>query len=449
MGWFDELLTDIARQSAPGIHKAIFDYGEKQRQLDAFRQGIPAEVERQQALMPGEIEKLRTAGDIQMRNYIAREAAKNRGQGGLDILGLLRSTVEVPQSPDVMPIPARAPGYGAGEEATSGVVPPTQTMRGTDALMRLWNLNPAEHEAVPHIGTTGVTLSFPRRPGTAGGRDPLGEYSRERMAAEKEADDLGLTGQSKASHIETRMAKYRQAQSTATTLGGYSGPGQAARVETAGKAGEEGAAGRIRGELRPVATPGQGPPVPGVQAVEAARVPGQALPASERGRFAELYNLQNMIERIRALTNNFQSGWFGPVRGGIVAPFSERFTGNISDEEVQARRLMMDASDMLLRARSGAQINEQEYARLKKLLPTPDLPENVAKARMDDFERTLRVLVSERERLQRTPSGELGASTPRTTQPPLPRPNPGEKVKYDTQGRSWVNRNGVVMEVQR
>jgi len=57
-----------------------------------------------------------------------------------------------------------------------------------------------------------------------------------------------------------------------------------------------------------------------------------------------------------------------------------------------------DAKDALLRARSGAQINEQEYARLVKFLPTPELPPENFKARAERFEEQVRIIQEEKKR---------------------------------------------------
>ena len=49
----------------------------------------------------------------------------------------------------------------------------------------------------------------------------------------------------------------------------------------------------------------------------------------------------------------------GAIAGGL-----RQFFGNISAKEVQFRRAVLDVQDMILRARSGANINEQEFKRM-------------------------------------------------------------------------------------
>lgn len=82
-------------------------------------------------------------------------------------------------------------------------------------------------------------------------REPIGEFSRARVAAEREADGRGLTGEARESFIADAMARYRQQQATGTVLGGYAGPAQAARVSTAGKSAAAGERGRSDVRLEP------------------------------------------------------------------------------------------------------------------------------------------------------------------------------------------------------
>jgi hypothetical protein len=194
---------------------------------------------------------------------------------------------------------------------------------------------------------------------------------------------------------------------------------------------------------QPTGAPGAPPPIdqppPGLnrQQLEAwqkarAAAVADTLPASERARFSELYTLVDSIAELRKLTHDFDvetaGGWFGPIRGYVTGPFEESLTGSMSPEEVKARRVMYDMSDMLLRARSGAQINEQEYARLAKLLALPERPFNTAKARFEDFERQLLTIIKNRSMLQSAPAGNL---------PPPTRPiqTPENTLRFDNRGR--------------
>ena len=63
------------------------------------------------------------------------------------------------------------------------------------------------------------------------------------------------------------------------------------------------------------------------------------------------------------------------VIGGNRADIQRKTTGGGGPEVNEMFRISDNIADMLLRARSGAQINEQEYARLRTLIPNPRLAE--------------------------------------------------------------------------
>jgi len=56
------------------------------------------------------------------------------------------------------------------------------------------------------------------------------------------------------------------------------------------------------------------------------------------------------------------------IQPGAIAGGLREFFGNISPEEATFRGAVLDFADVILRARSGAQINEQEFARMKRFL---------------------------------------------------------------------------------
>jgi hypothetical protein len=77
-------------------------------------------------------------------------------------------------------------------------------------------------------------------------------------------------------------------------------------------------------------------------------------------------------------SNKYQAG---ALRGNL-----REFFGQGSGPEYTFRASLLDASDLLLRARSGAQINEQEYTRLKGTLPNLTDEPNVFVAKMKRFQ---------------------------------------------------------------
>ncbi len=96
------------------------------------------------------------------------------------------------------------------------------------------------------------------------------------------------------------------------------------------------------------------------------------------------------IERLQELSAKHPEA-IGPIQGRLGA-VRAKTVGN-PPEVTELRRLAFNLSDQLLRARSGAQINEQEYARLARLVPQPSDPEidfaTKLKSFQDEIQRTL------------------------------------------------------------
>lgn len=117
-------------------------------------------------------------------------------------------------------------------------------------------------------------------------------------------------------------------------------------------------------------------PVPDAVVKELGRTPSSAI---EKG--VTLDQIAGNVERIR---NNFNPGWVGPAAGRFYAT-QEALTGLKDNNQSMFYADVRDIGDMLLRARSGAQINEQEMKRLEKLVPTPNLPPKVFEERLNRF----------------------------------------------------------------
>lgn len=134
----------------------------------------------------------------------------------------------------------------------------------------------------------------------------------------------------------------------------------------------------------------------------------QPLPAAE---VTALSGLDVMVENLNRVSTIFKPEFTGPVHN-YEAAFQEKFTGNISPEEVEFRATTRDLQDSLLRARSGAQINEQEYKRLVNFLPDPSLPSNVFQTRLDRFKKEVNSIRNSRMKLSVTPKGQLNMQQP-------------------------------------
>lgn len=130
-------------------------------------------------------------------------------------------------------------------------------------------------------------------------------------------------------------------------------------------------------------------PVPDAVPKELGRTPAGLL---DKG--VQLDSIKGNLERIKT---NLNDDWIGPVAGRAYR-LQEAVTGLKDDTQSIFYADVNDLGDMLLRARSGAQINEQEYARLRKLVPTPDLPPKVFKERLTRFEAQLNQILDARKR---------------------------------------------------
>ena len=121
-------------------------------------------------------------------------------------------------------------------------------------------------------------------------------------------------------------------------------------------------------------------------------------PASAISQGVQFDTIRGNIARIR---KNLNEDWVGPVAGRAYRA-QEALTGLADDNQSMFYADVNDLADMLLRARSGAQINEQEYQRLAKLVPTPNLPPKVFKERLNRFEtQLLQTLKAQQERLKK------------------------------------------------
>jgi hypothetical protein len=115
--------------------------------------------------------------------------------------------------------------------------------------------------------------------------------------------------------------------------------------------------------------------------------------ASEREGTAKGYQLQDQIAEIRNLYKPEYVGWAqGPLG---------KMTSQFSSEETKFRRVTDSIKDTLLRMKSGAQINEQEYERLAKLTPTYNGSDENFLARLEGFETEVNTVLSARARAQR------------------------------------------------
>jgi hypothetical protein len=123
--------------------------------------------------------------------------------------------------------------------------------------------------------------------------------------------------------------------------------------------------------------------------------PKAAPSAGQQKEMSDLLALKNSLETIDAL---YDPSYVGLIAGNPALARAKETTGiGVDTAEVQFRRIVNDISDRLLRARSGAQINEQEYARLLKIVPEPTLSPTAFEARLKSFKSDLENVISAKE----------------------------------------------------
>ena len=124
------------------------------------------------------------------------------------------------------------------------------------------------------------------------------------------------------------------------------------------------------------------------------KTPLSELALRERATLGELITQVDLLEEL-AIGNR---GSIGPV-DSMAGWLASKTVGNIP-AVAEMRRLAGNLADMLLRARSGAQINEQEYARLVSLVPQTSDPETNFFAKLRSF----------RDELKRVQASRIGQS---------------------------------------
>jgi len=128
---------------------------------------------------------------------------------------------------------------------------------------------------------------------------------------------------------------------------------------------------------------------------------GKAIPPAAAEKIGGIEGLLNDIESIKILykfgTKEENQHWTGPV-SGRYGTIQEKYLGTATDKQVQFYSYVRDMQDALLRARSGAQINEQEFKRLVGFLPDVNVPAQTFKSRLIRFENELNNVLSTKKK---------------------------------------------------
>lgn len=126
----------------------------------------------------------------------------------------------------------------------------------------------------------------------------------------------------------------------------------------------------------------------------------------------DITGLGSIGRHLQVIRNNFDPNFLGPIKGTEIAFEARRRVGSsisapVQEQEVLMRQSLIDVSDQLLRARSGAQINEQEFKRMIKILPRATDEPQVFLAGLKRFETELQNIIAEKLKLGTTPRGKI------------------------------------------
>jgi hypothetical protein len=122
--------------------------------------------------------------------------------------------------------------------------------------------------------------------------------------------------------------------------------------------------------------------------------------------------LSALKESNRKAISLFKESYVGPAAGRYYTQKEKIAT--LPEEQVKFYAYVRDNKDMLLRARSGAQINEQEYARLEKLMPGENLPPKNFMARAKRFEEAVDNILTEKSKAYSAQGYDTGSYVPKS-----------------------------------
>ena len=122
----------------------------------------------------------------------------------------------------------------------------------------------------------------------------------------------------------------------------------------------------------------------------------QALPAGEATDLADFRTLLGQLDKVDQLYQGGAKMFVGPAEGRIGAV--RTFTGiNATKAEADFRSELASIQNSIIYLKSGKQINEQEYERLRRELPEISDPEPVFEAKLARARVLLRSMLANRE----------------------------------------------------
>lgn len=152
----------------------------------------------------------------------------------------------------------------------------------------------------------------------------------------------------------------------------------------------------------------------------------------------QLGTLKGTFDKVKSL---YSPEYTGPVQGRL-GQLASVTTGNEPDRATFLSA-MQDINNAIVYLKSGKQINESEYTRLNKAMPTVNLADTDFKARMAEFDRVLNSIAEERAKAKKG-WGETTPTSPQQTPSSTP-PTAGARLAPN--GKWYESINGQLMEV--
>ncbi len=124
--------------------------------------------------------------------------------------------------------------------------------------------------------------------------------------------------------------------------------------------------------------------------------------------------LETLKRQSNTINSNLKDEFLGPIRGtqahfGMRRSLGSKVNDPVGDKEIVFRQSLEDVDDQLLRARSGAAINEQEDKRLRNILPKATDEPKVFRAGLKRFQTELDAMIKDKKKMATTPRGQVGS----------------------------------------
>lgn len=178
------------------------------------------------------------------------------------------------------------------------------------------------------------------------------------------------------------------------------------------------------------------------------------LPAAETATLADFRTLRSMMKRIEDQYNKTSGEFVGPAQGRLGWVREKTGIGS-SAEEANLRSEITSVQNWIVYLKSGKQINEQEFERLKAEMPEITNPEPVFRARLARTKALMDEMLSNRERelaargfrgtspAQAPPAAAAPARPPAAAPAPQPKYQEGKRMYSPSQRRWFIIKDGV------